>query len=201
MSYCTMCGLHDSGLAACKALSCLDIKHSQFSAALKANVLRVSNHDPWVSIPARMSELTCLARLKPVVGPCPFSDFELDWVKVNSLVSLTHLQLSFGARCDIPEGLGRLTNLTHLALVCTSGSRHMSCSVEWKAMQTLEHIELDGPISFDPPLLQLTSIKALRCLKLTICHPCLSQSELARVVYRLAKCPQVQVHVDGELIG
>lgn len=72
-------------------------------------------------------------------------------------------------------------------------------------MQSLKHLELAGPISFIFRMLQLTSIQSLVCIKLTGLCPCATDgtpSELARLMYQLAvQCPQVQVHVDGKLLG
>lgn len=54
-------------------------------------------------------------------------------------------------------------------------------------------------------MLQLTSIKSLVCVKLTSLHACATDettSELVRLVFQLAaQCPQVELHVDGQLVG
>ena len=199
---CELTGLHDSGLTACKALTDLEIADAAFTAGFESDILQVGIN-LVASVPAKISELTCLTTLDIVV-PCSLADpFDLDWL--YSVVSLKRLQLKVGSPFKVSEQLTQLKELTSLTLIADDDTGQASYSVQWEAMQALKHLELAGQIAFDFRMLQLTSIKSLERVKLTNLHPCAKDgtaSHLARLMYQLAaQCPQVEVHVDGTLIG
>lgn len=106
---------------------------------------------------------------------------------------------------QVSEKLTQLVELTSLEVEADGDPcGDASYSVNWEEMQALKHLKLAGPISFDYRILQLTSLQSLVCVKLESLHPRATRttSELARLMYQLAvQCPQVQVHVDGDLIG
>ena len=200
---CRLSGLHGSGLIACKALARLEIDDAEITAAHGYNFLQVGE-DVVASVPAKMSELTCLTKLNMVLACSSASHFNLDWL--YSIVSLRHLKLKVQHPFRVSEKLTQLVELTSIEVEAdgdTCGGA--SYSVGWEEMQALKHLELAGPISFDSRILQLTSIRNLVCVKLASLRPCATDgttSQLARLMYQLAvQCPQVQVHVDGELIG
>ena len=166
------------------------------------NVLQVGA-DLVASVPAKLSELTCLTRLAIVLASSSTNQFDLDWV--YAIVSLRYLDLKVERPFKISERLTQLVELTSLSFEACGGTCQASYAVVWEEMQSLKHLELAGHISFDCRMLQLTSIQSLVCVKLTGLRPCITDgtsSELARLMYQLAaQCPQVQVHVDGKLIG
>ena len=198
----SLIGLHDSGLTACKALVDLEIATADVLAAHGYGELSVGEHVDEASVPAKMSELTCLTKLDMVLACRSANRFDLD--RVYSVVSLRHLELEVQGSFKVSEQLTRLVKLTSLTLNCADICQ-AAYSVDRKELQALKHLELAGQISFDSRMLQLTSIQSLVCIKVTGLHPCATDgtsSELARLMYQLAaQCPQVQVHVDGKLIG
>ena len=199
---CELTGLHDSGLTACKALTDVEIADAVFTADVEPDVLQVGINVE-ASVPAKLSELTCLTNLDLVVASSFPDPFDLDWV--YSVVSLKCLELKVGCPFKVSEQLTQLRELTSLTLKADDDTGRASYSVHWGALQALKHLELAGQIAFDSRMLQLTSIKVLERVKLTNLHPCAKDgtaSDLARLMYQLAaQCPQVQVHVDGTLIG
>ena len=202
MNVCEIGGLHDSGLIACKALMDLDISAAAFAAALESDFLQVGDNG-LASIPAKISELTCLTKLDLVLASSLDDPFDLDWV--YSIVSLNCLELKVQCPFNVSEQLTRLCELTSLTLNADGHACQASYAVGWEPMHNLKQLELAGRIAFDSRMLQLTTLKTLECVKLTNLHPCAEDgtaSELARLMYQLAaQCPQVQVYVDGMLIG
>lgn len=199
--------LHDAGLAACAALSCLHISSSVFSAAHEDDVLDLDGNGITALIPARMSALTCLTELDMRFTACNTGMwYELDWV--YSLVALRHLELEVEGAFDVHDDWTQLKDLTYLKLASIAESDNQqdcaSYSIDWEPMQALRHLEFQGAISCDTSILQLTSLQGLSCLHLTYVTACIEDdtfSTLARLMYQLAvRCPQVQVYVDKSLV-
>lgn len=194
-------GLHDIGLAACTALSCLECRSCVFSAELDGDVLQLSE-DVTALIPARMSELTCLTKLE--MGIEPGSDMPLDISWVYSLFALRHLELDIEGEFLVSRHWTQLTGLTCLKLSNTAASdNELQCAsfnIDWQAMQALRHLEIDGPVSFNACILQLTTLQGLSFLHLSDIQACAEDdtaSYLARLMYQLAaRCPWVRVYVD-----
>ena len=203
MTYCSASGLHGSGLAACKSLASLVVVQSTLTAANSTDVLRVAD-DKVASIPARMSELTCLTSLEMNLASSTDDHFDIDWV--YSLVNLKCLELDIQHSFQVGGQFTQLSQLTSLKLsigVFDGSVLWASYSVDWEIMQNLEILKLEGPISCDARMLQLTSIQGLRQLVLTDLYPCADNSTapvLAQIGYQLAtKCPQVQVLVSSDV--
>ena len=194
---CSLSGLHNSGLAACKSLLHLDARACTFTAALEDDKLRVGLKQV-ASIPANISQLTCLTGLDLSLTSCSNTQFDLEWV--YSLVALKDLQLVLKFTVEVSSHLTCLTDLTSLKLTPVCKGQVTYC-VDWEAMQALARLELTGSISFDTSMLLLTSVTGLRCVNLKNLRPCAANSTvsvLARLMYQLAaKCPKVKVHVDG----
>lgn len=148
LNTCKLRGLHNSGLVACKALGRLEIIDAACTAAHVYDVLQVGT-GVVASIPAKLSELTCLTKLVMELACGSGNQFNLAWV--YSIVSLRHLELRVQHPFKVSEHLTQLVELTSLILQA-DGDRHQAIatySVDWEAMQALKHLELEGHISFD----------------------------------------------------
>ena len=102
MYSCKLSRLHDSGLTVCKALTCLEINNAVFTAALRYCDLQVGANDA-ASIPAKMSELTCLTKLDLVLASRLEDPFDLNWV--DDIVTLKHLELKVQGSFTVSEQL------------------------------------------------------------------------------------------------
>ena len=163
-------GFHSSGVCACMALECLNIRDSVIGATQGNETLQLQDNNQF-HIPDGITSLTSLAAV--TVHPQKSAvQQSYDWLFVLTSLTALCFHLSPKASLTVPDGLSRLQRLQRFAVTAPRQEEldfpTLTLQVDWDLMLLLKQVKFIRQIIIcDRKIMQLPLVKSLVVLKLT----------------------------------